>query len=273
MSPPTSGDHRPRFRIRALPVGEAAKAAAYLNRSYAQFAGPIDRGDSGDAEPRCDTQGLPLQYFAAESGYDLLGVMAISARGRIEQWSIEPGDDQDEIGIAMLEAGEAWAREQGASELFLLMPPGAPPAHGALTGLGFRQVLPSVATLRVLDFCLLLDAIARDPADRLRSSPPVRIHLHLDPGPYPGPDGSDFVIAVESGRAQIERGVPVGADARVETTAALYSEMLTGAISPEEFFAGGRARVAPPERAAEARAVLAALRIDRPWFTSLGDRR
>jgi len=71
---------------------------------------------------------LPLQLFVAEAE-GMAGFIEVSLRSRadgcdprrpvayIEAWYVEPAQQRSGVGAALFQAAEAWAREQGCSEM------------------------------------------------------------------------------------------------------------------------------------------------------------
>jgi len=110
-----------------------------------------------------------LGVFVAETGDGLIGFAEVSMRDRapgcttspvgyLEGWWVEAGLRRRGVGIALLEAGEQWARDHGATELASDAHVGNEPSRAAHGAAGFSE------KSAVLRFHKLIDVSAEVPA-------------------------------------------------------------------------------------------------------------
>jgi hypothetical protein len=212
-----------------------------------------------------------LTPFVAWTDDDLAGVIAMTDRGDVAEWAVPYRDGARVVARALLETGEAWAREKGCAEINVLVPADDAVSRDALASLGYRSVEPPSATLRVLDFATLFEKLAAGPSF---SPPPwsMTLQLLVRRSLSTDPFDEEFVIHLREGQLHIDRGAGSRAEARAETSAAPLTKFLFSLSSPSDC-CDHYLRVEPPRHSANARQLLSRFRVPRPWFTPLGDRR
>lgn len=256
--------------VTMLSPGEEAIAERLLDAVYSRYAGPIDRSRMPRSSPPQDRLGRPVRYFLARVQERPVGVAGFSTAGDVAEWAIEDSAGPSGVAEALLSAGEAWARQQGAREILLLKPAGARPGSDELAALGYRRIEQVRSVLMVVDFPRLLQEMAAVRRERLSALAPFTLQMHLEPGRYPFVSDPEFFIEVGPDATRAAAGLATRFDAAGESTATLFSEFLFGSRPTVDFFADGL-QVTPPEAAGRARTLLTTLTFGRPWFVALGE--
>jgi GNAT superfamily N-acetyltransferase len=252
--------------VRPAGPSDRDPADRLLEAVYAPHAGPADR----TRMPRPPVPDDAARFVVERDGR-LAGLATFGSTGGVLDWAVPAGPDSDGISAMLLEAGEAWVRDQGGTEILLYAPRDNSPSEALLTELGYRSVLPPHTVMQVVHFPILLTALADERIDLLRRLAPLSVALHLEPGLYPPLVEPDLLIRIGADRTTVtaETG---DADVTVATTATRFSEFLFGARSSADFLSEA-VNIEPADRSAAAASALEALAFGRPWFVPLGERR
>jgi GNAT superfamily N-acetyltransferase len=254
----------------------AGEAADLLARARAAWAGSVRREAPGYPILESDLKGRRLQSVIAWDSDRVLGVATITAGGDLSDMALSPDLEKlqaTEVGTRLLEAAETWARAQGASQVNFFRPSDHLPGDDDLARRGYRQVQAPSATLRVIDFGSLLIQVAAAARPATAGAAPLVFELTLSDREE---RALDRRLRIESGGTEIRvrrcGEVPGPSEpVQVSIPSRRLTEFLFGVGTVQSLLA--RATIQPPEAAAGVGDVLAALRIQSPWFTSLGDRR
>ena len=261
-----------RILVRLLSNTELAPAIELFDSAYRQFAGPVDRRHRPRTAGSVDRPGTPRQHFLAEVEGVPVGAAAFTVGGDVAEWAVPEGPHAEATAIDLLRAGEAWARENGASEILFYLAHGSIPRPEQLMRLGYRELTPPKTVMQVVHFQLLLQQFADIRQAALAPVAPRTLLIHLEPGLYPPLLDPDLTITITPETTRVTAGATPSPQIRVETTATHYSEFIFGGRSFDGLLAEGLT-VTPAPELPVARTVLTALTTGRPWFTPLGEHR
>jgi hypothetical protein len=259
------------FTIVPATDADRGRVNRLLDAHYAEYAGPLDREHQPRTFPALDDLGNPVSFHLAVAGDRDLGVLGITRAGEVAEWAVAPGPEAERVADRLLADAESAAREMGAGELSIFVGSEDLVTLRALARRGYREVLPPINVMRVVNFPRLLGAVLSGREKQLAEAGTTAARIRLAPGRYPRVPDPDLFVEVGGGSFTAEAYTDQPVRMTIDTTATDFTEVLLGVVDARRFIFL-RSRVRPVSRVFSAVSLVRLLSLDRPWYAPRGER-
>lgn len=250
----TVGTNDGGLSVRRSEPADDAELADLFNRAHAHLAGTVVRS-AEDIAWRCRRQpGMPDNggILVEEQGGRPVGYAFVKANGDVTEFAVDAGGSRLAAATALVTACEDRARATGAPGVRVNVPISDDEVGSVLEDAGWVALRPQGRRyVASTDPGRLLRSLASRSAMSARA---VEIVLS-DPHPW----------------QQEVTSIAAGAGFRILADQRTVNEILLGGASPWRAIVSRRLRIDPATATVSAVRYLKSVRVDTPWFHTLGD--